>query len=209
MICLALLMIAATYAWMIDTTDTDIDKMDFWAPENVTVTFWGYDENTDDYSIPLENGDLRLSGLKPGHTITVRIKVERFNDGDKSLYIKLLGVEAVGINGEEPYVITRNGVGYDVSNFVTVDIRTVDTDESVTITGEPIPFSEADHDSLFDILNLVEGYEWPASGMEKDVLWLNMNISLLNSIDAGGKPLSLNNYQKQTIKVDALNVETV
>ncbi len=209
MMLLALLLMGASYAWLIDVTHTDITNLDFFAEENVVVTFWGYNEATGQYDIRLEEGDLRLTGLKPGDSNTTRIKLERFAPKDKGIYIKLLGVEIAGYNGKAPIVVTKAGIGYDISSFISIDVRTVDTDQSVTITGNPIPFDRTDHESILDILELVQGYEWPTNGNETETLYLDMTVSIAQSINVTGGSISINDYQKQSISAGRLNVQAV
>ncbi len=213
MLLLTLLLIGATYAWLISVTHTDITGLNFIADDNITVTFWGYNATTGAFDIPIMDGDLKLKGMKPGDSKTVRIKMERYSPQDKGLYIKLLGVEAVGSDGGEPYSLEVGGSKYNISSFISADIRTPDTNtvsgESITVTGQPIPFDMADHESILDILELVQGYPWPTDGTDYEVKYLDLVIHLLETRSVTGGSISIMEFQKQKVVAGNLNVQAV
>jgi hypothetical protein len=209
MMLLALLLMAATYAWMVNMTHSDITALNFLVEDNIPVTFLGANPETGAYDDVLEEGDLQLTGLKPGDSTTVKIKVERYSGKDKELYIKLIGVGVEGYDGRPPRVITVGGIGYDISSFITIDIRTTDTDESVTVTGQPIPLSSTDHESILDILELVQRYRWPTDHSDYEVMYLNLTVTVNREITVPGGTLKINSFQKQKVTAGRLNVQAV
>ena len=125
MLLLALLLMGVTYAWLINMTHTDITSIDFFADDNIAVTFWDYNTTTAAFDIPIKDGDLKLTGMKPGDSKTVRIKLERYSPQNKDLYIKLLGVEAMSSDGGEATVVSKGGKDYNIGSFIFADIMTI------------------------------------------------------------------------------------
>lgn len=222
MLLLALLLMGVTYAWLINVTHTDITSLDFFADDNIAVTFWGYNATTAAFDIPIRDGDLKLTGMKPGDSKTVRMKLERFSPDSKGLYIKLLGVEAMSSDGSAPIVVSKGGAEYNIGSFISADILTVTfggvyehggplgtTLQSITVTGNPIPFDRTDNDSILDILELVQGYPWPTDGSDYEVKYLDLVISLAETRNVTGGSISIQNFQKQKITAGKLNVQAV
>jgi hypothetical protein len=224
MLLLALLLMGVTYAWLINITHTDITSLDFYADDNIAVTFWDYNTTTAAFDIPLRDGDLKLTGMKPGTSKTVRMKLERYSPDDKGLYIKLLGVEAKSSDGSAPIVISKGGAEYNIGSFIMADVLTVTfggivddstggplgtTIESITVTGNPIPFDKTDNESILDILELVQNYPWPTDGSDYEVKYLDLVISLVETRNVTGGSISIQNFQKQKITAGKLNVQAV
>lgn len=224
MLLLALLLMGVTYAWLINITHTDITSLDFYADDNIAVTFWDYNTTTAAFDIPLRDGDLKLTGMKPGTSKTVRMKLERYSPDDKGLYIKLLGVEAKSSDGSAPIVISKGGAEYNIGSFIMADVLTVTfggvfddsaggplgtTIESITVTGNPIPFDKTDNESILDILELVQNYPWLTDGSDYEVKYLDLVISLVETRNVTGGSISIQNFQKQKITAGKLNVQAV
>lgn len=225
MLLLALLLMGVTYAWLINITHTDITSLDFFVDDNISVTFWDYNTTTAAFDIPVKDGDLKLTGMKPGDAKTVRIKLERYSPQNKDLYIKLLGVEAKSSDGSAPTVISRGGVDYNIGSFISADIMTVTfagvydstyggprgtTVASITVNHAPVAFDRTDNESILDILELVQGYHWLTGGSENETMYLDMIISLADEIEAvDGSHISIQNFQKQKIIAGKLNIQAV
>ena len=224
MLLLALLLMGVTYAWLINITHTDITSLDFFADDNIAVTFWDYNTTTAAFDIPIKDGDLKLTGLKPGDSKTVRIKLERYSPKSKDLYIKLLGVEAKSSDGGAPTVVSKGGIEYNIGSFISADIMTVTfagvydttyggplgtTVASITVTGQPVPFDKTDNESILDILELVQGYHWPTDGSDYEIKYLDMIISLVETRNVTGGSISIQSFQKQKITAGKLNIQAV